>query len=553
MSDRKQRKEDTRQKLDALRKKVKEQKQSKKETEENPKGTNEPQKETNNKPKTEADLKKLSVQQLRRIIVDNNLFSGISRLRKAELIKKIMNTDWFKGSSKQKEEEEKKEDIEEGLEEIDEDEKALLTQSEEKEKVEKQKSTSVATKIPPIPRTKPPSIPRREPPPLPSSMPPPMPTSKTEETQEEKMKEYKRLERERELRDLFYDEELLLRKLRKELFGEEKEKLRFISTPEEGAFNVKILEERDEKTPYPESLTDEGEFNPKYIFQYHIFFNRVSIKYSQLNCFIHLDIYFNQFTGIMSYVYLNIFSSRRDFNLPRTPKGLSYKYLCQLIQFFVKGDDLFKLLKLESGNISFGRRDIKHNLKTLRNYYKKLGFRPYTYRSNVYMGQRISNFLNLCHNKFSDVIEQVIDEKKVLCDSKYIMDLSDNLVKKIRYEQEPNRPEAENIQIDATMFFYNYLDALKLCSNMSVWQKPLDDVFNAYDDYDNSRSNIPHTIFTCKFSSLNMFNKFLKEYFDIDDIYALDKMLKDKTAPYWFVAMTNNKLNGIEYFNDLYG
>ena len=48
---------------------------------------------------TKEDLNKKSVQQLRRIVVDNKLFSGISRMKKAELISGIANTDYFKSKS----------------------------------------------------------------------------------------------------------------------------------------------------------------------------------------------------------------------------------------------------------------------------------------------------------------------------------------------------------------------------------------------------------------------------------------------------------------------
>ena len=45
------------------------------------------------------DLKNRSVKELRKIVVSNKLFSGISKLRKAELIEKISNTPWFKEKS----------------------------------------------------------------------------------------------------------------------------------------------------------------------------------------------------------------------------------------------------------------------------------------------------------------------------------------------------------------------------------------------------------------------------------------------------------------------
>lgn len=48
---------------------------------------------------SEEELEKLSVIKLRRMVVDNKLFTGISRMKKAELIRDIMKTDYYKSRS----------------------------------------------------------------------------------------------------------------------------------------------------------------------------------------------------------------------------------------------------------------------------------------------------------------------------------------------------------------------------------------------------------------------------------------------------------------------
>jgi hypothetical protein len=435
--------------LDELRRKVQELKERKKNrTENKPTGTR----------MTEEDLKKLSVVKLRRLVVDNKLFTGISRLRKAELIKRIMRTEWFKGKSK------------------------------------------------------------------------PKPKPKTETKKEEP------------------DEDI---ELEKEDIGKIEEKQKEPLKQEEEKEEPKPkIEEIFRDAPFEESFTADKKFNPKYIFYYGSGgAGNIAIKFSQLNCFIWLVIKYENVSRLtdMSYLYMEIFNSRMYLSRPRCPKGLSYYYLCELIKYLIKGDDRYKLFMLETGNISGGRDDITHSIGRLRDYYRKLGFRKIP-SSNRYMGQRISNFLNLCHKKFPDDIRQV-PELRALCDKKTIVKRSKKIIKKLLYEQDKEEVRyARNLEEDVILFFFDYLDALKICSKKEMdktWKKPLEDVMDTYDK--NENETIPDSIFLMSnFEDGDELNKWLR-LFGIDNIDELREQMIKETAPEWI----NHILYEVEGWSDI--